>query len=153
MEKGVTVQRYFAERFGDWLGKVPGDRDGGSDDCWLSNHCRVIPTARKVGIGWTKRTVHEFGFENADFWEVGRDTRKKVDKQVCSSKARSGLEIPIQESSACSYDLGVKELSQSVAAGAMDADNVVSSSFPGGCGVTETRTFTTPMSKQPVSIL
>lgn len=52
---GVTVKRHFGGRFGDWMGKLLGDRDRVSDDCWLNNSCRVIPTTKKVGIRWRKK--------------------------------------------------------------------------------------------------
>ena len=49
---------------------------------------------------------------------------RKLDKQVCSSEARSDLETAF----------GAHQQVQSFAGGARDTDDISSSSFPAGCG-------------------
>ena len=57
---------------------------------------------------------------------------RKLDKQVCSSEARSDLETATGAHQQVA--MGVQERVQSFAGGARDTDDISSSSFPAGCG-------------------
>lgn len=59
-------------------------------------------------------------------------SRRKLDKQVCSSKARYDLETDIGAHQQVA--MGVQELVQSFADGTRDTDDMSSSFFPAGCG-------------------
>ena len=88
------------------MGKLLGDRDRVSDDCWLNNSCRVIPTTRKVGIRWRKKKFMSLVSKMLIFEKWVEISRRQLDKQVCRSEARPDLETEIRESSACSHGMG-----------------------------------------------